>query len=87
MFVRVFEKGKGSPGVEVPEEDSAGIDPKSDGTVPPLGRRGASCPVRPELGFLVMKRVYRHVLTLEGESRLPGWFVGDPVGNSGLATS
>jgi hypothetical protein len=47
----------------------------------------ASCPIRRDLGFLVMKRVYRHVLTLEGESRLPGWFAGDPVGNSGLATS
>src|SRR3954452_8755127 len=29
--------------------------------------------------------VYRLVVALEGESRLPGWFAGVPVGNSDLA--
>jgi hypothetical protein len=87
MFVRVFEKGKGLPGAGVSRRGFREDWPKSGGTVPLLGRPGSSCPIRSELGFLVMKRVYRHVLTLEGESRLPGWFAGDSVGNSGLATS
>lgn len=34
-----------------------------------------------------VKGVYRHVLTLEGELGCPGWFAGDSVGNSDLATS
>jgi hypothetical protein len=38
----MFEEGKGSPGVGVPEGDSAGIDEKSDGTVPLLGCPGVS---------------------------------------------
>jgi hypothetical protein len=32
-------------------------------------------------------RVYRLVITLACESGLPGWFAGDSVGNSDLATS
>jgi hypothetical protein len=48
---------------------------------------GWVCPYRTDLMLKVAKEVYRLVLTLQGEWSLPGWFAGDSVGNSDLATS
>ncbi|GHH05976.1 hypothetical protein GCM10018780_38260 [Streptomyces lanatus] len=91
MFVQTFEKGKGDWPRPAGDSPVRGDWPEQRRNLSPL------VPLEPlvaELsrtalpwGLEVAKGVYRLVITLEGESGLPGWFAGDSVGNSDLATS
>jgi len=76
MFVQMFEEGK--------RERLAETMPKRF-----ICRGSSSLRVRSVLSCdsVGVKGVYRHVIMLEGELSAPGWFAGDSVGNSDLATS
>src|SRR3989442_6618927 len=84
MFVHTFEKGKGS---RVRRAGARRLAGKVLGLYTPCAawRGGAGTVLIWGLG--VARGVYRLVVALEEESRVPEWFAGDSVGNSDLATS
>src|SRR5262245_45073376 len=88
MFVRTFEKGKRGP---VGHAGGGGLAGYRRRNGSPLGvLEGGEVRLGHGWGVSrsrVVKRVYRLVITLEGESCLPVWFARDSVGNSDLATS